>query len=374
MSQTSGADVIVVGGGIVGAACLYYLALAGLKAVLVDRGSIAGGTSGFGDGHIRLSDKCAGPELELAKAGAALWHDLAADVGDFEHEKKGAMLVSTDERGLRALVERASHLATAGVRTHVLGRSQTLSIEPNLTPNVNGALVIADDAYVEPVTACRALVGAAERNGARTLWKTPVRGIQRDANGAACGVLTAFGAISAPAVILACGVGTPALGDTLGIPLPILPCKGHVVVSEPLPHVVERTVYDAELTSLVHQARNGTLMLGSSFEFKGLDATIDTQMVAEIARGGARLFPRLALANGIRAYAGFRPCAPDGLPLVGPLHDVPGVFVNAGHGDAGVGIGPISAQKLVDLIIGKPIHEQLAAFDPNRFVTAGAAT
>jgi glycine/D-amino acid oxidase-like deaminating enzyme len=384
VNAESGADVIVVGAGIVGAACLYFLALAGVEAVLVDRGSIAGGTSGSGEGNVLVSDKRPGPELDLAKQGVALWRDLAARLDDFEYDAKGGMIVALDDRELLQLVERGAQLTSGGVTAHLIGPAQALALEPHLTADLAGALYVADDAQVQPMYACRALVDAAKAAGARTCWNAPVLEIERDADGAAAGVRTPSGRIAAKTVIVACGAWTPALCATLGIDLPILPRKGHIVVSEPLPKFVAHKVYEAnygdtvnssdarlQISSVVEQTCSGTLLLGSSREMCGFDATIDPDIVAAIARRAVRLFPRLAEVNAMRAYVGFRPFVPDHLPLVGELQLAPGVFVNAGHEGAGIGLGPISAQFLVRHILDRQSAADISAFDPNRFVRYG---
>ncbi|MGZ3516315.1 MAG: NAD(P)/FAD-dependent oxidoreductase [Vulcanimicrobiaceae bacterium] len=381
MKHASGADVIVVGAGIVGAACLYFLALAGVEAVLVERGSIAGGTSGSGEGNVLVSDKDPGPELELAKQGVALWRELAATLADFEYERKGGVIVAFDGDELDRLRARGHRLESSGVRAELLDPLQARALEPNLTERLAGALYVRDDAQVQPMAACRALIDAARWAGARVDYGTTVLEIQRDTTGAVCGVRTSGGTVEARTVIVACGPWTPDICATLGARLPILPRKGHIVVTESRHGLVQHKVYeanygetvnsgDAELqfSAVVEETKSGTLLLGSSREFAGFDASIRQDAVAEIARRAVRLFPCLERVSAMRAYVGFRPFVPDHLPLIGELRDVPGLYINAGHEGAGIGLGPVSARLLAQRLTGSVPALDLAPFDPNRFM------
>src|SRR5207302_9203253 len=122
-------DAVVVGAGIVGASCAFFLAQEGLKVALVERGGIASGTSGSGEGNILVSDKEPGAELALAQQGCLLWKRLASILpDDFEFEEKGGVVVAADEH-LHALTRRTSALGGAGVTAHLLTSSELRELE-----------------------------------------------------------------------------------------------------------------------------------------------------------------------------------------------------------------------------------------------------
>lgn len=374
------ADAVIVGAGIVGTALAYFLALAGVEAVLVERGSVASGTSGSGEGNLLLSDKEPGAELEIAKRGIALWSELAEALGDFEYEPKGGMIVAYDDAELRELQSRAHMLQEHGIDAQVLDRDASCEIEPHLTRDCAGSLYVPGDAQVQPMYACRELLEQALTHGAQPQFQTEALSVETDERGEVCALATSAGTIQTRTIILACGVWTPLLCAKLGVEMPITPRKGHIVVTEPLPLRVRHKVYEAnygatvnsgeavlQISAVVESTKSGTLLLGSSRQMIGFDWQIDPEIVCEISRRAVRLFPSLARANAMRAYTGLRPFVPDHLPLIGEIAAIPGLYVNAGHEGAGIGLGPISAKLLAERIVnGKPSMD-LSPFDPSRF-------
>src|SRR5438876_5904300 len=127
------ADVVIVGAGIIGSSCAYFLARAGLKVCVVERAGIAGGTSGSGEGNILVSDKDPGPELELAKMGLTLWKELATELPhNFEFEEKGGVVVAETESHLQALRRRVTELQAEGVDVSMLDAAGMREAEPYL--------------------------------------------------------------------------------------------------------------------------------------------------------------------------------------------------------------------------------------------------
>lgn len=382
--MTPRADAVVVGAGIVGVAMAYYLAERGLDTILIDRHGVAAGTSSCGEGNVLLSDKEPGPELELAKAGLAEWRRLRTLFGDrFEYEAKGGIVVAQNPQDLAALEKRAAIMAAAGVTTTLLDAQALQEAEPHLSPELPGALLFPDDAQVQPMLACAILAAAAKERGARLMLRTPVLAIERTPGGAVRGVRTNAGIIEAPRVILATGAWTPALCEPLRVWLPILPRKGHIVVTERVAPTVFHKVYESSycgavqsddsalaVSSVVESTKSGTLLLGSSRELVGFDDRVDVRVCAEIVRRAITLFPSLERVRAVRSYVGFRPFVPDHLPIIGEVPAVAGLYVNAGHEGAGIGLGPVSARLLSERICGKMPALDLQRFSPARFTEA----
>jgi D-hydroxyproline dehydrogenase subunit beta len=351
-------DVVVVGAGIVGAACAYYASRAGLSVTVVDRAGVAGGTTGAGEGNILVSDKEPGPELDLALRSHTLWRAL--DIGEVELEAKGGLVVAASEPEWRAL--QAFAATQTGVESEPVSPWE---LEPGLARDVCGALYYPQDLQVQPMlAAARLLQGIPVRLGVTVNAIEPGR------------VVTGDGAITAGAIVNAAGVWAGSLGA-----LPILPRRGFILVTaRRSADLVRHKVYAASYVSnvasgevglqasaVVEGTRAGTVLIGSSRERAGFDQAMSLPVLRVLARNAIRLFPALAEVPVIRAYRGFRPYTPDHLPVIGPDPRVPGLYHACGHEGAGVGLAPITGKIIADLIAGRPSDVDLTRFRPERF-------
>ncbi|WP_040905478.1 NAD(P)/FAD-dependent oxidoreductase, partial [Streptomyces griseoflavus] len=150
--------VVVVGAGVVGAACAFHAASAGMDVTVADRGPVGAGTTSRGEGNVLLSDKEPGPELDLARLSRTLWDEAGRELGpdSFELEPKGGLVVASGAEGLAALREFAARQEAAGVRVEPVGHVR--EIEPHLAPDVPGGVHYPQDAQEQPVLAAVALL------------------------------------------------------------------------------------------------------------------------------------------------------------------------------------------------------------------------
>ncbi|WP_228988747.1 FAD-binding oxidoreductase [Streptomyces sp. DH8] len=380
--------VVVVGAGIVGAACAFHAAAAGLDVTVLDRGPVGAGTTSRGEGNILLSDKEPGPELELARLSRTLWDEAGEELGAdaIEWEAKGGLVVAGTPEALTALHAFAERQAASGVRTVRVDRPADL--EPHSAPGLPGGVHYPQDAQVQPVLAAAALLRAAVRRGARTHTGEAASAVT-GAGGRITGVRTADGTVlAADAVVNAAGTWGGEVGRRLGAPVEILPRRGFVLVTEPLPPIIRHKVYSAdyvanvassdeglETSCVVEGTRAGTILIGASRERVGFDPTMNPAVVAVLAAQACRLFPFLRGVHLIRAYRGFRPYCPDHLPVVGPDPRVPGVLHACGHEGAGIGLAPGTGALVTAQLLGRPwrgadpaAHTGLL---PDRFLTTG---
>ncbi|GAB3560398.1 NAD(P)/FAD-dependent oxidoreductase [Spelaeicoccus albus] len=379
-------QAVVVGAGIVGAACAYYLSAAGIDVTVVDRGQIGAGTTSRGEGNILVSDKGPGPELELMRLSRTLWLDLAGDVGAaaIELERKGGLVVATSPAALGPLHEFAAAQAAAGVRTVEISRPT--DFEPHVDPGLPGGVLYPEDMQVQPVLAAAHLLASARQRGARVMQRTAVHGVRTDSGGAVTGIDTSSGPLRADVIVNAAGTWGGEVGEAMGAGIPVLPRKGYVLVTEPLPTVVRRKVYSAdyvanvsssdaglETSCVVEGTRGGTVLIGASRQRVGYDTTIDAEVVSTLARQAVTLFPMLKAVNLMRVYCGFRPYCPDHLPVIGPDRRVPGVYHACGHEGAGVGLAPATGYAVTRQILGQPVGAPMSSFSPDRFVGGAAA-
>ncbi|WP_327272128.1 FAD-binding oxidoreductase [Streptomyces sp. NBC_01224] len=376
-------DVVIVGAGVVGAACAYYASRSGLSVAVVDRGPVAGGTTGAGEGNLLVSDKVPGPELELALLSSSLWRQLSEELPpDIEYELKGGLVVAASEESLTILSATAAGQRGAGVEAYHVTSDRLRDAEPHLAPHLAGGCHYPQDAQVQPALAAAELLRAAGRSGARLCPGEEVVGILRDRDGAVRGVRTARSELRAPVVVNAAGTWGGDLAAMAGVDLPVLPRRGFVLVTEPLPRLIRHKVYAAEYVSdvssgsaalqtspVVEGTPSGPVLIGASRERVGFDRTLSVPAIARLASQAAALFPVLADVRVMRAYHGFRPYLPDHLPAIGPDPRVPGLFHACGHEGAGIGLAPATGLLIADAIAGRQPVLDLGPFAPDRFDT-----
>jgi glycine/D-amino acid oxidase-like deaminating enzyme len=380
-------DVLIIGAGVVGAAAAYYAARAGLSVTVVDRGPVAGGTTGAGEGNILVSDKEPGPELVLALLSAGLWRDLAADLGAdlIEYETKGGLVVAETDGGLAALGDLAARQRAAGVAATPV--TDPGGHEPQLTSGLAGGMFYPQDAQVQPMLAAAHLLRVArERYGVRVATGVTVTGMLPGPGGRVTGVRTGGGDMAAGAVVNAAGTWGAEVARLAGVRVPILPRRGFILVTEPLPPgIIRHKVYAAEYvagvasdaagletSAVVESTRAGPVLIGASRERVGFDRTISLPVLRRLAGQAIRLFPVLADVAAIRAYCGFRPYCPDHLPVIGPDPRAAGLLHACGHEGAGIGLAAVTGHLLAQALTGERPDIDLAPFRPDRFAEAAA--
>ncbi|MEU5719241.1 FAD-dependent oxidoreductase [Streptomyces sp. NPDC020403] len=382
--------VVVVGAGVVGAACAFHATAAGMDVTVIARGPVGAGTTSRGEGNILVSDKEPGPELSLARLSRTLWEEAGEEIGpeSFELEHKGGLVVAGTSKGLTALNAFAARQAAAGVRVEPVEHVRDL--EPHLAPGIPGGVHYPDDAQVQPVLAAAALLNAAVARGARLLTGE-VTAATAGRDDRVTGVRTATGdLLFADAVVNAAGTWGGEVGRRLGAPIEVLPRRGFVLVTEPLPPMVRHKVYSAdyvanvassgaglETSCVVEGTRGGTILIGASRERVGFDMTLNPAVLTTLAAQACRLFPFLRKVHLIRAYRGFRPYCPDHLPVVGPDPRVPHVIHACGHEGAGIGLAPATGALVTAHLLGRPWRgadpAAYTALLPDRFFTCGGA-
>ncbi|MFF0339728.1 NAD(P)/FAD-dependent oxidoreductase [Kribbella sp. NPDC004875] len=376
MTRSVTPDVVVVGAGVVGAACAEALSAAGVRVLVIDRDGPAAGTTASGEGNVLVSDKEPGPELELAIASRAEWdvvrQRLPRRVADVEWEPKGGVVVATaDPEPLKAF---AAKQRAAGVDARVITPAEVFELEPLLTPRVTVGVHYPDDAQVQPVLAATALLATVRERGGDVLSGVTALGV-RQSRGRVVGVETSDGDIACGAVLNACGPWAGAFAAAAGAPIEVLPRRGMILVTAPLPECVRHKVYDADYvgvvgsgdadlqtSTVVESTRGGTVLIGSSRERIGFDDSVKVRVLQELARKAVNLFPFLGDVPVMRTYGGFRPYAPDHLPVIGQDPRLLGLWHAAGHEGAGIGLAPATGRLITELFLDLAPH-----LDPSPF-------
>jgi glycine/D-amino acid oxidase-like deaminating enzyme len=391
----SSTDVLVIGGGIVGAATAYHLARRGASVTLLEAEQLASGATGRNLGYIWLHTRRPGPELDLVMATRDQLETLPEELGaDFGLRTNGGLIYfSTEAQGavMREFVDRRT---ADGVPMRLLDGDEARALAPMLPDSVLGASYCPLDAQIDPRRYVRAFAAGAQRAGARVLEGTTARTLETT-NGRITRVMTDSGPISAGTVVLAAGAWSPYLGAQLGIDLQIHPMRLQVVQTEPMaprldvvlygPAAVKQYSIFRELDSYRHdaftteledrlglallesacQAEDGSYLLGIAMDFPGFDWKPDLAGVSLVAEGMAVALPELRAARFARAWAGILPYTADNLPIIDRAPGFDDVIVAAGH-VFGNGAGPTTGRLVADLVCGTEPTLDMTPFRADR--------
>ncbi|MBC7463193.1 MAG: FAD-binding oxidoreductase [Actinobacteria bacterium] len=373
-------DVIIIGAGMIGANCALRLIQSGLSVTVIDRGAISGGTTSAGEGNILVSDKDPGPELSLALRSREAWFELADEVGgEFELEKKGGLIVAKSEQGISDLKVQSARQSQSGVIVHQLDHAELHEIEPHLSNEIPYGVYYPQDSQLNPMLGVAQILKKFRELGGKVVTEAKVLSISTDAM-SVTGVVTSKGEFSSRNIVNATGTWAGEIAEMAGSHLPIAPRRGFILVTAPTPSVVRHKVYDADYvanvasgsadlqtSAVIEGTRSGTILIGSSRERVGYSTTFDVRILRKLSEQALALFPALRKVQIMRAYFGFRPYAPDHLPVIGEDARVKGLWHATGHEGAGIGLAPATAEIIAAQITGKDCLMDVSPFSPARF-------
>ncbi|MBP0589261.1 FAD-binding oxidoreductase [Paraburkholderia sp. LEh10] len=366
------ADVVIVGAGIVGAACAAELAARGLRVTVLDAHGIGGGATAAGMGHIVVMNDSPA-EFALSRYSRELWIELAPQLRTRDaFARCGTLWVAADTEELDAA--RAMHAAFAaqGVSAALLDARALYDCEPSLAPGMAGGLLVEHDSIVYAPAVAQWLLTQSP-GAARIDVRLRAQAIAVDA----ARVTLADGeCIGGAHVVVANGLQAAALVPSL----PLQPKKGHLLITDRYPSFIRhqllelgyiRSAHHATGTSVAFNAQprpTGQLLIGSSRQFDTIDAAVEMPVLARMLQRAARYLPALPTLNGIRAWTGFRAASADGLPLIGPASGAsPRVWLAVGHEGLGVTTSLGTAQLLAAQITQTEAAIAIDPFLPARF-------
>ena len=374
MTARSSSEAIVIGAGIVGAACAAALAREGWRVKIFDRAFASAGTTSVGMGHVVAMDDSAA-QLALTAYSVRLWRELGVSLDRAsELDPCGTLWIAEDEAQLEAVGQKQGVYAAAGVETEILDEQALARAEPNLRRGLRGALRVPGDAVIYPPGATLCLLASARSRGA-----TLHEGVTVDAI-VAHGVMVNRETTRADIVVNAAGAAAPALTPQL----PIVPRKGHLAITDRYPgfchHQIVELGYLASAHAMttesvafnVQPRATGQILIGSSRELVGWDATLNRDILRRMLGRAAELMPGLRDLQVIRCWTGFRPATPDKLPLIGAWLPTPGLYVAAGHEGLGITTSLGTAALIADLAAGRATSIDATAFSPMRVLSSNA--
>lgn len=362
-------DVVVVGAGIVGAACAYELAKQKVRVAVIDAGGVGTGATAAGMGHLVAMDDSEA-QFSLTRYSQKLWQAFRQDLPPtVEYQESGTVWVAADEEEMNEVRRKHAYYRERQVPAEILDRQSLRQAEPGLSEALAGGLLVPGDAVLYPPCAARFLVEKALERGAQLLTGRPVASI-----GKGSAVLADGTTWSAAAVVNAAGEFSPTL--TPGID--IRPRKGHLVITDRYPGKIRHQLVELGYLKSAHSSSEdsvafnvqpritGQLLVGSSRQYRPRDGGVEGTMVARMLHRAFEYLPDLAELSSLRAWTGFRAATPDKLPLIGPWAPDPTVLVAAGHEGLGITSSLATGRLVADHFLGRATEIPNEPYLPSR--------
>ncbi|MFD1037537.1 NAD(P)/FAD-dependent oxidoreductase [Virgibacillus byunsanensis] len=380
-------DVVVIGGGIMGAAIAYYCAKAGLDITVLEKNEIASGTSSRCDGNILAIDKDPGFDSQMSLKSQQLVHELSKELAiPFEYRNPGSILVCENDVEMEAANRWVQQQVDAGLPFNMLDRQDLRNESDYFADDLYGGLECETDSTVNPYMLTYSMVHSAKQFGANIHTQTEVKNLSKDPSGHFV-IETSKGTFTANKVVNACGVWAPFIGEMLDVDIPIEPRKGQLIVASRQKPVGLRKVmefgyliskfggerqvdqatekYGVALVFEPTESQN--FLIGSSREFTGFDVKVNHEITKAIAKRAVRFYPKMADMTVIRTYSGLRPWTEDHLPIVSHVDEVPGFYVAAGHEGDGISLAAITGKVIEEMISGEATSIPIAPLHYDRF-------
>lgn len=367
-------DALVVGAGIVGAACARELADAGMRVAICERHDYSGGgATAAGMGHIAVMDDSEA-QFALTSYSQKLWHRLSTELPrDSEYLPCGSLWVAADEEEFVEVERKYSFYSARSVPVEILDAKQVAEAEPHLRQGLAGALLMPEDSVCYPPCAARYLVERTAAQGGQVFYNSSAAEITDS------GIRTKDGSfLSAGFTVLAAGVDITKL-----IPgLEIKPRKGHLLITDRRPGFLRHQLIELGYLKSAHSTTSdsvafnaqprvtGQILIGSSRQFGMEDPVAERHMLRRMLNRAIEYMPEIEDLSAIRTWTGFRAATPDKLPLIGVCPGFQNVYLAAGHEGLGISTSLATARLLADEILGRSSQIDRSPYLPDRTYAA----
>lgn len=363
-------DVLIIGAGIIGAACADALSARGLRVTVAEQDVVGSGATAAGMGHLVVMDDNQA-ELALSAWSLALWRDFVAEHPErHEYSPCGTIWVAADDEEMAAARVKAQTLTAHGLPCAMLDAASLYEREPQLRPGLAGGLLVHGDGLVYPPKSARLLLERAIARGTVVI-NGSVHHI--DADG---GVAFSDGTRLHPGLVL---VAAGSRSTALVPELPVKPKKGHIAITDRYPGFIRHQLVELGYIKSAHAASGdsvafnlqprptGQILIGSSRQFGTTDTAVDHAMLARMLRHAAAFTPALAKMNVLRCWTGLRAASPDGLPIIGPHPARPGLWLATGHEGLGITTALATARLVAAQMLGETAAIAHQPYLPSRF-------
>jgi glycine/D-amino acid oxidase-like deaminating enzyme len=366
-------DVVIVGGGIVGAACADSLARAGLRVALVERNTFGGGATAAGMGHIVVMDD-SDAQFALTRHSQILWSALARELPpSAEYETVGTLWVASDDEEMAEAERKHACYAARGVPSSILTARELSNREPNLRSGLTGGLIVPEDAVVYPPVVAMHLARQSKKYGASLILG---KSVVKMAGGE---VLLDDGTrLYAPRLVNATGAWSPEIAPGL----PVKKRKGHLVITDRYPGFVRHQLVELGYLKSAHSIdtasaafnvqprKTGQILIGSSRQYGDESAVVDQSILTAMLQRATAYMPAISSLNAIRVWTGFRAATPDKLPLIGPSTFDDSIWLATGHEGLGITTALSTAALLTAMLTGKVPEIPAEPYLPARYARA----
>jgi len=364
-------DAIVLGAGIVGAACALELARGGLRVAVVERDAVGSGATAAGMGHIVAMDDSPA-QFALTSYSQTLWAALAAELPPaVEYQRCGTIWVAADDDEMAEVQRKLLFYAARGIAAEVLDAQALADAEPNLKRPLAGGLLVTADAVLYPPTAAGYLLQEAKKlNAVLMLGRTVIEA------GDGRVKLDHGSTLHSPIMINATGALAPDLMPGLAV----RKRKGHLIITDRYPGYLRHQLVELGYLKSAHASTadsvafnvqprmTGQLLIGSSRQFDAEERGVDRAIVSRMIDRACDYMPGLASLSAIRVWSGFRAATPDKLPLIGPTDD-PTLFLATGHEGLGITTSLATAKLLADQLLNRDPAIPFGPYLPSRLAS-----
>lgn len=382
-------DVVVIGGGIIGLSASYFLQQRGKKVLLIEKVEWGNGASGACDDAIFFQSKKPGILLDLTVESFAMYKTLSKELGiDLEVETRGGMVLIEDDRQLRAMEQFVCEQRKHGLDVEILEPQDVRKKQPFVKADIKASTYCRQDSQVNPLRVMRGFLRKAMDMGLTTEKGKYIRDIiERNSSWK---IQYEDGReVETQHIVNAAGAWAAEIGNMVGIQIPIIPKRGQIAVSQPIPSLGQTNVWSADyiaakinpalsegkgeiykrlgLGFACSQAGTGNYLLGSTRELVGFDKSTTYEAIRMIMNEAARFFPVLSHVHIIRSFAGLRPSTPDGKAIIDEVEGKPGFLIAAGHEGDGIALAPITGKLVADKIQGIPWRCNMEELSLERF-------
>lgn len=349
-------DAVIIGAGIVGAACAESLSREGLRVAIVERDLVGGGATAAGMGHIVVMDDSEA-QFALTRYSQQLWMELQAELpADVEYQQCGTLWIAADEEEMAEVIRKHRYYTQHGVPVSIIDADTLPHLEPNLRKGMAGALLVSEDAVIYPPCAARFLFERSQERGGVASVGLPVQEITDG-----CVQLSDGTRLCAAFIVNATGAWAPELTPNLDIKMR----KGHLVITDRYPGFVRHQLVELGYLKSAHsltsdsvafnvQPRStGQILIGSSRQYGVEYKEVDDAILSRMLQRALEYMPALGQTSAIRTWTGFRAATPDKLPLIGPSPDNKSLLLATGHEGLGITTSLGTAALIADQVMGR---------------------